>query len=311
MGVPISVGRECYGVMTFFSRRQEPPDETLLPMMATLGSQIGQFIQRRRAEESLREAHAELEMKVARRTEQLSLMNRALHDEIAERRQAEDSLRQLSTRLLRVQDEERQRLARDLHDSTAQSLAGLSMNLAVAQECRTALDERGRTALDESEALAERCSREIRSLSYLLHPPLLTEVGLVAAVRWCADGFAQRSGIAVELDLSKGFGRLPADVENALFRIVQECLANVHKHSGSPTARIRLARQGRRVALEVQDDGRGMPPDLQSRGDAVASLGVGVLGMRERVRQLGGRFAIDSGAGATVRVDIDIPCEGE
>lgn len=311
MGVPIFVGREVYGVMSFFSRRVQPPDETLLPMMATLGSQIGQFIQRRRAEDELREAHAGLEMKVTRRTDQLSKMNRALQDEIAERRQAEDLLRQLSTRLLRIQDEERQRLARDLHDSTAQSLAGLSMNLAVAQECREALDERTRTALDESESLAERCSREIRSLSYLLHPPLLTEVGLVAAVRWCADGFAQRSGIGVELDLPRGFGRLPADVENALFRIVQECLANVQKHSGSPTAHIKLARQGRAVALEVRDDGRGMPADLLRRADAVASFGVGLLGMRERVRQLGGRFDIDSGTGgATVRVKIDLPGEG-
>jgi len=311
MGVPISTGREVYGVMTFFTRRVQPPDETLLPMMATLGSQIGQFIEHRRAEEDLRQAHAGLELKVARRTEQLSLMNRALQDEIGERRQAEDSLRQLSTRLLRVQDEERQRLARDLHDSTAQSLAGLSMNLAVAQECREALDERSRTALDESEALAQRCSREIRSLSYLLHPPLLTEVGLVAAVRWCADGFAQRSGIAVELDLSDGFGRLPVDVENALFRIVQECLANVQRHSGSPTARIRLQREGRRVALEVRDEGCGMPPGLMSRGDAVGSLGVGLLGMRERVRQLGGLFDIDSGArGATVRVQIVLPRAG-
>jgi len=311
MGVPISAGREVYGVMSFFTRRVQPPDETLLPMMVTLGNQIGQFMQRQRAEEDLRQAHAGLEMKVARRTEQLSLMNRALQDEIAERRQAEDSLRQLSTRLLRVQDEERQRLARDLHDSTAQSLAGLSMNLAVAQECREALDDRARSALDESESLAEHCSREIRSLSYLLHPPLLTEVGLVAAVRWCADGFAQRSGIAVELDLTDGFGRLPVDVENALFRIVQECLANVQRHSGSPTARIRLQRQGRRVALEVRDEGRGMPPGVINRGDAVESLGVGLLGMRERVRQLGGRFDIDSGArGATVRVQIVLPRDG-
>jgi signal transduction histidine kinase len=297
--------------MSFFSRRVQPPDETLLPMMATLGSQIGQFIERRRAEEDLRLAHAGLEMKVARRTEQLSLMNRALQEEIAERRQAEDSLRQLSTRLLRVQDEERQRLARDLHDSTAQSLAGLAMNLAVAQESREALDGRTRTALDESETLAERCSREIRSLAYLLHPPLLTEVGLVAAVRWCADGFAQRSGIAVELDLPEDFGRLPADIENALFRIVQECLANVQRHSGSPTAHIRLSRAPGRVALEVRDEGRGLPPDLLAGNDGVASFGVGVLGMRERVRQLGGRFAIDSSnEGFTVRVEIDLPRDG-
>ncbi len=136
MGFPIFLGRDVHGIMTFFSREIREPDETLLQMMATLGSQIGAFIQRQRAESDLKLAHADLEARIARRTEQLFKMNRALHEEVAERKQAEESLRQLSTRLLRVQDEERQRLARELHDSTAQGLAALSMNLAVAREER-------------------------------------------------------------------------------------------------------------------------------------------------------------------------------
>jgi signal transduction histidine kinase len=184
------------------------------------------------------------------------------------------------------------------------------MNLSVAQECRETLPERARVALDESEVLADRCSREIRSMSYLLHPPLLKEVGLPAALRWCAEGFARRSGISVEVDLPSEFGRLPADVENALFRIVQECLTNVQRHSGSPVARIQLMRMPRRVALEVRDQGRGMPAGILSRRDAVESLGVGLLGMRERVRQLGGQLRIESnGNGSTVQVDIELASE--
>lgn len=264
--------------------------------------------ERQRAEAELRAAHAELEAKIARRTAQLAETNRALRAEIAERKQAEDSLQRLSARLLRVQDEERQRLARDLHDSTAQSLAALSMNLAVARECRGSLDERARKALDESQILTDGCSREIRSLSYLLHPPLLQEIGLPSALRWCAEGFARRSGIAVDVDLPADFGRLPQDVENALFRIVQECLTNVQRHSGSPTARIRLARKPRGVVLEVQDRGRGMPEGILNRRDGVESLGVGLLGMRERVRQLGGQLRIESGdQGSKVQVEIDLP----
>jgi len=310
LGFPILVGAEVHGVMTFFSRKMHEPDEALIQMMTTIGSQIGQYIQRRKAEGELREAHAELEAKIARRTEQLSGMNQTLQAEIAERKHAEDSLRQLSTRLLRVQDEERHRLARELHDSTAQSLAALSMNLAVAQGCRAALDARAKTALDESEALTERCSREIRSLSYLLHPPLLEEVGLPAALSWCVEGFARRSGISVELDISADFGRLPMEMENALFRIVQECLTNVQRHSGSPSARIQLVRTPRSVALEVRDQGRGLPAGVLNRREAVESLGVGLLGMRERVRQLGGQLRIEtSGQGATVHVEINLGSE--
>ncbi len=310
VGFPILAGREVLGVMTFFSRRIREPDETLLQMMGTIGGQIGQFIQRREAQNALRQAHAELEARIARRTEQLSRANQVLEVEITERKQAEESLRQLSTRLLQVQDEERQRLARELHDSTAQGLAALSMNLAVVRDFGEEMHERARSALDESEALAETCSREIRTLSYLLHPPILKDVGLPAALRWCAEGFARRSGISVDVDVPSDFGRLPSEMENALFRIVQECLTNIQRHSGSPTARIRLDRDPIRVVLEVRDQGRGMPPGILEGQDGVRQLGVGLLGMRERVRQLGGAIRIDSsGAGASVLVEMDVPAE--
>jgi signal transduction histidine kinase len=308
MGFPILMDDKVLGVMTFLNRKVQEPDEMVLQMMANIGSQIGQFIQRRRAESDLKQAHAELEDRIARRTAQLFEKNRELQEEIGERQQMEASLRELSNRLLRIQDEERRRLARELHDSTAQNLAALSMNLAVAGREKGSLDERSRLALEESEALAERCSREIRSLSYLLHPPLLEEVGLLAALRWCADGFSQRSGIRVDLALPPHFNRLPLDIENALFRIVQECLTNIQRHSGSETAWIRLARLGEGVVLEVRDEGRGIPAEILDRRGGVKSLGVGLLGMRERVQQLGGKLAVESGeGGARVRVEIPVP----
>ncbi len=140
---------------------------------------------------------------------------------------------------------------------------------------------------------------------------MLQEVGLSAAIRWCADGFARRSGISVDVHLPADFGRLPVEVENALFRVVQECLANIQRHSGSPTARIQLVRKLRWVALEVRDQGRGLPAEMLSGRDAVGSFGVGLLGMRERVRQLGGQLRIDStGKGTTIHVVLSAPSEG-
>jgi signal transduction histidine kinase len=308
MGAPITVGRDVYGVLTFFSRREKDPDGSHQALLSSLGSQIGQFVERRSAEAGLRTAHADLEARIERRTEQLRAANRALEEEIGVRRQTEEALRQLSTRLLRVQDEERQRLARDLHDSTAQVLAALNMKLTVLQRGATRFDRKLRGSLEECAALAELCVRQIRSMSYLLHPPLLEEMGLPAALKWCAEGFTQRSGIVVAVDLPPHFGRLPMEVENALYRIVQECLSNVHRHSGSPTARIALQRTTDGVELEVQDQGRGMPIAVGEGGGGIENLGLGLLGMRERVRQLGGSMTINSTErGSTVRVAIDVP----
>jgi len=211
-------------------------------------------------------------------------------------------LRQLSAHLLRSQDDERLRIGRELHDATGQELAAAAMNLGLVQQRSAGRDLAADNLLADSQAIIEHCQRELRTLSYRLHPPVLDEVGLVGALQEYAEGFTERSGIQVTLDASPALGRLPADTERALFRVVQESLGNVHRHSGSTTAAVRIAREGGKVILEVTDRGHGL--DLRSDG-TVAKVGVGVAGMRERVRQLGGSFAIESsGRGTTVRAIV-------
>ena len=220
----------------------------------------------------------------------------AIYRDITERKEAEEALRTLSGRLLRLEDEERRRLARELHDTTAQLLASLSMNLSVVSESGEALNPRARAAMAESITLADQCLREIRTVSYLLHPPELDELGLESALSRYIDGFIQRSGIRVEFEVSPDLGRLPQAVETTLFRIVQECLTNIHRHSGSTTARIRLIRGVSSLVLEVEDAGHGI-------GDAPS--GVGIASMRERVQQLNGQFEIASYPdGTTVKAMI-------
>jgi PAS domain S-box-containing protein len=230
-----------------------------------------------------------------------------VNEDISARKTAERELndsylqmRGLTARLIRVQDDERRRIARMLHETTAQNLAALKMLLARLNRRAGRLDEGDRDALTESISLAEQSMTEIRTLSYLLHPPFLDEAGLLTALRWYAAGFAGRSGITLDLDLPPNFDRLPLETEIALFRVVQESLINIHRHSGSKTARIRLRLDAGGLVLEIQDEGRGIPeaPLGQiTRGGGGA--GVGVTGMSERVEQLGGRFEITSGAGGT------------
>jgi signal transduction histidine kinase len=245
---------------------------------------------RRRENERMRKEQRSLEERVQERTEALDSANQSLHA--------------LSARLLQLQDEERRRFARELHDSVGQSLAGLTLNLSAV---RTDIERLARTAstLNESEAMVQEMSREVRTISYLLHPPMLDESGLASALRWYVEGFTQRSKIQVEAEFPDDFGRLPQELETAVFRVVQECLTNIHRHSGSPTAKVRLARFNDFVLVEVADRGKGIAPEKRDEMETFGTLGVGLRGMRERILQLGGSMKIDSnGPGTVVRVQI-------
>jgi two-component system NarL family sensor kinase len=210
-------------------------------------------------------------------------------------RSNEESLRQLSARLLQLQDEERRRIARDLHDTTGQKLAIQSILLARLDKASKGLDEESRKLLAECKTLNAQLVDEVRTVSYLLHPPLLDELGLASAVEWYAEGFARRTGIATDVKISPKFLRLPPDIEVTFFRIVQESLTNVHRYSGSPTAYVRLTATADQVIVEVGDHGKGIESEkLNARNGTVAPLGVGIQGMTERMRQLSGTLEIKS-----------------
>jgi PAS domain S-box-containing protein len=220
--------------------------------------------------------------------------------------------RALAARLLRAQDDERRRIAQQLHETTAQDLAALKMLLGRLLQSAN-LDATHRSIVDESVSLADRSMSEIRTLSYLLHPPFLDESGLLLAVRWYSEGFAKRSGIAVDLDLPAEFPRLSRDDETAIFRVLQESLLNVHHHSQSRTASVHLGAEGERLILQVADRGRGIPREVLSRlMTSGGGVGVGVAGMRERLEQLGGTLAITSGdQGTTVSAELPLRVESE
>jgi two-component system NarL family sensor kinase len=218
--------------------------------------------------------------------------------------QANRQLRQLSNDLLRSQDYERRRIARELHDSTAQLLTALSLNLALQRDSKKQPAPKNEL-LAEAIDLVAACIREIRTVTYLLHPPALDEAGLVNAVQAYAEGFQQRTGIQIELKIPADFGRLESASEMALFRILQEGLANVHRHSGSSQASVTLERDGAEVRMVVQDRGRGLPATTNAKNKGFVRFGVGVLGMRERAEQLGGRLDLNSnGTGTTLTVTL-------
>jgi CheY-like chemotaxis protein len=229
----------------------------------------------------------------------------------AQKRSARD-LQALSGRLLQLQDDERRRIARDLHDVSGQKLAALILNLSQMGRTGTLRsDASAQGVLAECRQLSEQVSEEIRTLSYVLHPPLLDEAGLASAVQWYANGFGQRAGIHVDVDIDPGLTRLPPETEIALFRVVQEALTNVRRYSGSASAQVRLQVQNDRIQLEIEDQGKGMPAEmLQSRGPS-ALLGVGIQGMRERMRQLSGQLEIGSGAAGGAKVVATVPIAAE
>ncbi|MFZ0787013.1 MAG: sensor histidine kinase, partial [Candidatus Acidiferrales bacterium] len=198
-----------------------------------------------------------------------------------------------------LQDEERRRMARELHDGVGQLLAAMNMNAGGLEMEKANLSPEGVRCVDENARLIDQVSSDIRTLSYLFHPPMLDEMGLPSALAWYVDGFAERSKIAATLEVPTDWERLPEDYELCLFRIAQECLTNIHRHSGSPTATVKLSRSPSEITLEVSDKGRGVDPEIQARIASGKTAGVGLRGMRERVRQLGGNVEIRSTAKGT------------
>jgi len=234
----------------------------------------------------LSHAHSELETLILERTEELQ---------------------KLSQRLLKVQDEERRKIARDLHDTTGQTLAALQISVSSLQN-RWKDDPASLAIISDVAHLADKALEEIRTLSYLLHPPLLDEVGFTCAAEWFIEGFAKRSGINIKADIANSRERLPKSVEIALFRVLQESLTNVHRHSGASEASIHFQREDEAVILEVRDFGKGIPEErLRLLHGVSAETGVGLAGMRERLHELDGKLEIESdGRGTSMRATVPL-----
>jgi two-component system NarL family sensor kinase len=240
---------------------------------------------RERAEEAYRKANQELELRVERRTQELNTAN--------------ENLRDLSGRLLQLQDEERRRIARELHDSVGQLLAAISMNTVTINAESAKLSPAAAEALSHNSRMVDEILGEIRTISHLLHPPLLDEAGLASALDWYVNGFSQRSKIDVSLDIPNELGRLSRELELTIFRIVQESLTNIHRHSGSQIAFIRITRDHGRLCLQIRDKGLGMS---QTRATALnaGATGIGLRGMRERLAHVGGSLTLQSDANGTI-----------
>ncbi len=299
----LSVTLSLFGVKYWIIPSVEPPNSNMVQSLGMLvfllasGVVVYMGEARRRENERMRREQCSLEERVQERTAALDSVNQ--------------NLRELSARLLQLQDEERRRFARELHDSVGQSLVGLTLNLSAV---RTDIERLAKTAnaLSESEAMVQEMSKEVRTISYLLHPPMLDEAGLASALRWYVEGFTQRSKIQVEAEFPDDFGRLSQELETAIFRVVQECLTNIHRHSGSPTAKVSIARFNGLVRVEVADRGKGIAPEKRHEMEASGTLGVGLRGMRERILQLGGNIKIDSNSpGTVVRVQVPVAHNAE
>ena len=242
---------------------------------------------------------------LAKQSRQLAISHAQLESVILERTV---ELQNLSQRLLKVQDEERRKLSRDLHDSTGQTLAALKISASFLQEnCKQDPSTLG--FVSEVVALADQAIDEIRTMSYLLHPPLLDEVGFPCAAEWYVEGFAKRSGIKVTLDLASDGERLPNSMEIALFRVLQESLTNVHRHSGASQVSVCFQRQSETAILEIRDFGRGIAAERLARlREASAETGVGLAGMRERLNEFNGKLEIESdGHGTSIRAIVPLP----
>jgi signal transduction histidine kinase len=308
--IPIGLGNESPGTLWVVSHDEECKfDSEDARLMSGLAEFTAGALRVLQVHESERMARADAAERIAehQRTEENLKRTQANLEATVQSRTAQ--LQQLSSRLMALQDEERRRIARDLHDSAGQYLAGIQMNLQALKRDSATLSEAHAQRVADALAMAELCTSEIRTISYLLHPPLLDEVGLASAIAWYAEGFSERSGIRVDLEIQEDIGRLPQELENALFRVVQQSLANIHRHSGSKVAQIRIKTDAESLAAEICDEGRGIPPEmLRGFHEGTRLVGVGMAGMRERIRDMGGHFDIRSSeTGTTIAVLLPLP----
>jgi len=234
-----------------------------------------------------------------------------LLSQLGMRAKAEKAVRRLSAHILGAQDSERRRIARELHDGVGQLFVGIKMEMDLLEQ--DAVGERTRAAVESCQRMAEQGLAETRTISHLLHPPMLDELGFEHAVRWYVEGFIARSKINVRLKLSEPFPRLPRTVELVLFRVVQETLGNIHRHSGSKEAEITVGQQSGVVRMTVRDSGKGMPEELvRNIEQTLTGAGVGLGGMRERISEFAGTFSIESAStGTAVHVSIPLPSPEE
>jgi signal transduction histidine kinase len=260
-----------------------------------------------RAEEALRKAHGDLERQVQERTRELENTLSAFREEVSVHQKTEQKLRELSLSVLRIQDEERRRVARDLHDTVGQTLTALKITLSTLENA-VARSPQTTDFLAELNGLADQALQEIRTTSYLLHPPLLDEAGFAAAAAWYVDGFNKRSPIQVRLQLPDGI-RLPGSVEIVLFRVLQESLTNIAKHAGSATVDVLLQVEENVTSFSVRDYGKGISAErLAKMNGSGSDVGVGIAGMRERLKELGGRLEIESDStGTLLRAAVPLP----
>jgi signal transduction histidine kinase len=277
----LEVGADDYMVKPFTARE----------LLARVSAHIMLGRVRREAVERERALRAELEVRVQERTEELQRANHELRD--------------LSSRLQQLRDDERRRLARDLHDSAGQLIAAIALDVGMLKIQAAKFSAKAAERTEETLKMIEQLSTEIRTISHLLHPPLLDEVGLSSALRWYVDGFAERSRIRATVNLPESLERMPADVEIAVFRAVQECLTNVHRHARSPSCAVTVFQDSNQLQVEIRDCGKGIPEEKQSTLTSSGG-GVGLRGLRERLRHLGGTLEIRSSAEGSV-VTVTVP----
>jgi PAS domain S-box-containing protein len=305
--IPVVKAGRLVAILFVHYRQAHQFSANEVALLIEVAERIWAAIERAKIEAKLRDSEERFRGLAETLESEVRVRTKELEERNAEVLLQAETVQTLSSSLMHVQDDERRHIARELHDSAGQTLTVLGMNLTAITQLAAGADARLREQVSEARKAVDQLTQEIRTTSYLLHPPLLDEIGVPAVLKWYVEGLAERSGLNISLDLPRDLERFSRDAELVVFRVVQECLTNIHRHSGSKTAAIKLALSGGVVSVEVKDSGKGMSVEKITEIETSAS-GVGIRGMRERVRQLGGQILIQSdNSGTTVSVRLPVP----